>query len=90
MAQVFEPFEPLPDIRVLPSPCTECLKLALRLAHPRTEEIELPKTRGASFGIAVNRVKAFVVLDEAYDVVFLCGGYEGIVVREQLRRGLGY
>ena len=83
-------FRYLPDIRVLSSPSAECLKLALRLAHPRTEEIEFPETRGASFGVTINRVKAFMVLDKAYDIVFLCGGYEGVMMRKQLCRRLGH
>jgi hypothetical protein len=59
------------------------------LAHPRTEEIEFPKTCGTSFGVAIDRVKAFMVLDEAYNIVLLCRDYEVIVMREQLRRRLG-
>jgi hypothetical protein len=73
---------PLPDVRVFTGPCTKCLKLALRLAHPCTEKIEFSKTRGASFGIPVNRVKAFVVFHKAYNIVLLCGGYESVVMRQ--------
>jgi hypothetical protein len=48
----------LPDIRIFACPCTEGLKLALRLTHPSIEEVELSKRCCAGFSITIDRVKS--------------------------------
>lgn len=49
-------FTSLPDIGVLACPCSEGLQLALWLAHPGVEEIELAEFPRTYSCIAVDRV----------------------------------
>jgi hypothetical protein len=62
----------LPDIRVFTSPGFESFKLAFRLAHPSTEEVELSKIGNTTSSIAVYGVKAWEELkkDPRYSVIF--------------------
>jgi hypothetical protein len=53
----------LPDVRVLSGPCAEGLQLALGLAHPCVEEVELAEGFGLCFGVTVNWVESDVRFD---------------------------
>ena len=48
----------LPDVRVLACPCAEGFELALGLAHPGAEEVELAESGSPCTRIAVCGVEA--------------------------------
>lgn len=54
------------------------------MAHPCTKEVEFSKHLCPRFGIAVNGIETFVVLDEAYNVVLPSGFDEFVVVGKKL------
>lgn len=78
----------VPDVRVLTRPCAESFQLALRLAHPSTEEVALAKRHRFRFGVAVHRVESLVMFYEADNIVLLRQLNELLMVLEQLDSGL--
>lgn len=78
-----------PDIRVFTSPCLERLQLTLWLTHPCAEKVEFSKRLCSRFGVAVNGIETFVVLNEAHNIVLPSSFDELVVVRKKLSCGFG-
>ena len=47
-----------PNITVFSGPCSEGLKLTLRLTHPSIEKVELSQSCRSSLRIAIHRVES--------------------------------
>lgn len=72
------------DVAIFASPCLECLKLALRLAHVGVKVVEVTELLGPESCVGIGGVVALVMLDVYKDIVLLSLFEELLVVLEQL------